>query len=68
MRNAYKILVCKRDGKRTLRKPLYNWEDSIEMDLGKCDLRVSIGFIWLRIGTSDYSEPLGSINGGEFVC
>jgi len=33
MRNAYKILVRKLEGKRPLRRPRYRWEDNIRMDL-----------------------------------
>ena len=32
-RNAYRILVGKREGKRLLRKPRRIWEDNIKMDL-----------------------------------
>jgi hypothetical protein len=35
MRNAYKILVGKSEGKRPLERPRYRWEDNIEMDLKK---------------------------------
>jgi hypothetical protein len=33
MRNEYKILVGKPDGKRPLRRPRHRWEHSIRMDL-----------------------------------
>ena len=32
-RGAYRILVCKREGKRPLTRPRRGWEDSIKMDL-----------------------------------
>jgi hypothetical protein len=32
-RNAYKILVRKPEGKRTLGRPRCRWEDNIRMDL-----------------------------------
>jgi hypothetical protein len=35
MRNAYKILVGKPDGKRSLGRPRHRWEDNIKMDLRK---------------------------------
>jgi hypothetical protein len=35
MRNAYKILVGKLEGKRRLRIPGYKWKDSIKIDLRK---------------------------------
>jgi hypothetical protein len=33
IRNAYKILVRKPEGKRTLRTPRHRWKDNIRMDL-----------------------------------
>jgi hypothetical protein len=33
MRNAYKILVRKPEGKRPLRRPRDRWEDNIRMDV-----------------------------------
>jgi hypothetical protein len=33
MRNAYKILVGKLEGRRPLRRPRHSWEDGIKMDL-----------------------------------
>jgi hypothetical protein len=33
MRNAYKILVGKHEGKRPLGRPRYMWEDNFEVDL-----------------------------------
>jgi hypothetical protein len=47
-RNAYKLLVGKPDGKRSLGKPRWKWVDNIRMDLGE------VGWgdvVWLRIGT-----------------
>jgi hypothetical protein len=35
MRNVYKILVGKPEGKRPLGRPLHRWEDYIRMDLGE---------------------------------
>jgi len=35
MRNAYKILVKKPEGKRPLRKPMHKWEANIKMDFGE---------------------------------
>jgi hypothetical protein len=34
-RNAYGILVGKRDGKRPVRRPRRRWVDNIKMDLGE---------------------------------
>jgi hypothetical protein len=33
MRNTYKILVQKPEGKRTLRGSRHRWEDNVKMDL-----------------------------------
>jgi hypothetical protein len=33
VRNAYKVLVGKPGGKRSLRRPRRRWEDNIRMDL-----------------------------------
>jgi hypothetical protein len=45
MRNAYKILVGKPEGKRPLGRPRRRWEDNIKMDLRKIGVRVLNGFI-----------------------
>jgi hypothetical protein len=39
MRNAYKTLVGKREGKKSLRRPRHRWKDNIKMDLKEteCD-------------------------------
>jgi hypothetical protein len=51
MKNAYKILVGKPEGKRPVGSRR-RWED-IKMGLGKYGCMVSTGFIWLIIGFSD---------------
>jgi hypothetical protein len=33
MRNAYKILFTKLEGKRLLRRPRHRWEDDVKMHL-----------------------------------
>jgi hypothetical protein len=33
MRNVYKMLVGKPEGKKTIRRPWHRWEDNIRMDL-----------------------------------
>jgi hypothetical protein len=33
MRNAYKVLVRKCEGKRPLERPRRRWEDTVRMDL-----------------------------------
>jgi hypothetical protein len=35
MRNAYKILVGKPEGKKPLGRPRRRWEDNIRMDIGE---------------------------------
>jgi hypothetical protein len=56
-RNAYRILVGKPEGKRSLGRSRRRWLENIKMDLRerereRQDGMVWIGFIWLRIGTS----------------
>jgi hypothetical protein len=36
-RNVYRVLVGKREGKRTLERPRRRWEDGIKMDLREID-------------------------------
>jgi hypothetical protein len=40
MRNAYKMLVGKPEGKRPLRKLRQRWEDNIRMDLREIGWKV----------------------------
>jgi hypothetical protein len=49
MRNTYKILVEKPEGKRPVGRPRCGCED-IKMDLWKIGLGMWIGVIWLRVG------------------
>jgi hypothetical protein len=49
-RNAYRILVEKREGKRPLGKPRYRWKDSIK--LSHRDGEGWTGLTWLQIRTS----------------
>jgi hypothetical protein len=52
--NAYRILVGKPEGKRTLGRRRCRWVDNIKMDLRQIgwDGMIWIALIWLRIGTS----------------
>jgi hypothetical protein len=52
IRNTYKILVGKLEGKRPLGGHRRRWECNIRMDLRGGN--VWTGFIWLRIGTSGW--------------
>jgi hypothetical protein len=53
-RNAYRILVGKPEGKRSLGRLRRMWVDNIKMDIREIgwDGVNWIGLIWLRIGTS----------------
>jgi hypothetical protein len=46
MRNGYKILVRKPEGKRSLGKPRCRWEDNIRMDLRHVAWE---GVDWIRL-------------------
>jgi len=46
IRNAYKILVEKPEGKRPHRKPRRRWEDNIEMVLTEIELK---GMDWIHL-------------------
>jgi hypothetical protein len=48
-RNAYRILVGKPEGKRSLGRPTCRWVDNIKMDLRETGWT---RLIWLRTGTS----------------
>jgi hypothetical protein len=51
--NAYRILVGKPEGKRSLERPRRRWMDNIKLDLRERENgMVWIGLIGLRIGTS----------------
>jgi hypothetical protein len=52
-RNACRILVVKREGKRPLGRPRHRWVDNIKIDLREIgwDGMVWAASIWLRIGT-----------------
>jgi hypothetical protein len=52
MRNAYRILVGKPEGKRPLRGPIHVWEIILEWILGKLGGKMWTGCIWLMISTS----------------
>jgi hypothetical protein len=65
------ISVGKPEGKRSLGRPRYRWEDIMKMDIRKYGLRVWVGFIWLRIVTGGRllrtnNEPSAFIKVWEF--
>jgi hypothetical protein len=43
MRNTYKVLVGKLEGKGPLERPSRRWEDNIKMDVQE----IGTGFMWL---------------------
>jgi hypothetical protein len=47
-RNAYRLLVGKPEGRRSLGRPRRRWVDNIRMDLGEVGWA---GLVGLRIGT-----------------
>jgi len=49
IKNAYKILFEKPEGKRPLGRFRYQWEDNIKIHLKKYSVRVWTGFIWPRM-------------------
>jgi hypothetical protein len=52
-RNAYRISVGKREGKRPLGRPICRWVDNIKMDHREIGWNgVWTGLIWLRIRIS----------------
>jgi hypothetical protein len=52
MRNAYRLLVGKPEGKRKLGRRRSRWVDNIKTDLEeRWDGVMWTGLVWLRIGT-----------------
>jgi hypothetical protein len=49
LRNEYRILVRKLEGKILLGRPRHRWKDNIRMDLREQGRNVWIELIWLRI-------------------
>jgi hypothetical protein len=62
IRNAYRILVEKPEGKGPLGRPRHRWEDNI----GK-DIREAVDWIHLTQDREHGNETSGSINGREFL-
>jgi hypothetical protein len=67
MRNAYKMLVRKPEGRRPVRRPRHRWEDNIKMVLREIRLG---GMNWIHLirwqACEHSNEPLSSIKGWEF--
>jgi len=53
IRNVYKSLVEKPEGKIPFGRHRHKWEDTIKMNLKEVWWEVVDGFIWLRVGTND---------------
>jgi hypothetical protein len=51
LRNAYKILVGKPEGRRPLGRPRRGWEDNIKMDLREIGLE---GVDWIHLAQVRY--------------
>jgi hypothetical protein len=71
MRKIYNILVVKPEGKRLLGRPRRRCEDNIRMDLREIRRKV-VDWIYVAQDRDLWrgpvnNEPLGSINGGEFL-
>jgi hypothetical protein len=50
-RGAYRILVGRSEGRRSLRRPRCRLEDNFKMDLQEVGWGTWTGLSWLRIGT-----------------
>jgi hypothetical protein len=50
-RNAYRLLVGKPEGKRTLARPRRRWVDILGWNLERWNAVKWTGLVWLRIGT-----------------
>jgi hypothetical protein len=48
MKNVYKMLVAKPEGKKPLGRPRRRWEDNIRTDFRE----IWTEFVWLKVGTS----------------
>jgi hypothetical protein len=73
MRNTYKILVGKPEGKRPLGRPRRRWKDNIRIDLRKirweCGLDASVsGQGSVAVSCEEGYKTSGSIMAGNFVA
>jgi hypothetical protein len=72
MRNAYRVLVRKPEGRSRFRRPGHKWKDNIKMDLRKlgldCGLDSSGSGQGPVAGSCEHSnEPSGFVKGKEFL-
>jgi hypothetical protein len=69
IRNTYKILILKLEGKRPLETPRYKWEDSIKIDHKEISLIV-VDWFYLAEGRVTYKHGniyFVSIKGEKFL-
>jgi hypothetical protein len=68
-RNAYRLLVGKPEGKRTLGRPRRRWVDNIKMDLGEIGMR-RCGLDWSGSGEGEVgcSCKCGNETSGSIKC
>ena len=52
-KTAYRVLVEKSEGTRSLGRPSHRWKDNIQMDLQELTWGAWTGYIWHRVGTGD---------------
>jgi hypothetical protein len=55
MKNSYKVLFRKPEGKKSLGRPRHRWEDNITMDLGEIGWK---GVDWIRLAQDRASGGL----------
>jgi hypothetical protein len=72
VRNSYKILVGKPEGKRSVGIPRRKWDDNINWILRKLGGKVCTGLIWFKIGpvvdSCEHGNELsGSIKARNFL-
>jgi hypothetical protein len=60
IRNAYKILVRKHEGKRPLRRPSCTWEDNIRMYLREIGWEV-VDWIYLAQDRDQWRAPVNTV-------
>jgi hypothetical protein len=53
MRNTYKVLVGKLEGKESLGRLRLRWKHNIKIAFEKLGVRMWTGFMWFRVGTSN---------------
>jgi hypothetical protein len=71
IRNVYRVLVEKPEGKRPLGRPRRGWESNIRMDIREMWWK---GVEWIHLAQGSVAgsfghgnEPSGSIKGGDFL-